>query len=307
MGPVQGFVAQARRTRDIWAGSFLLSWLTGQAIQTVRDNCGEIIFPQFNMDDPLIEAIECVADGKQPQESPQIASLPNRFMAKIDSSFNPELCYEAVHNEWQRIADTVYTKYIAPIEHLGNDTKEIWDRQVHGFWDIVWAEDPSGTDRRVLDRRKMWRNHIPTIEPGDKCSLMANFQELSGHLRSCHRNQHRTQQDKFWQAVRGQTGYNIRENERLCAIAFIKRMFPLLAPRIIGSSVDTSYPSTSSLAIAHWLEEVTTNSPELCRKFVNLAQELGKNTESKIKVTKRLEKSLPPELRSILSIQSECF
>lgn len=24
LGPVQGFVAQARRTRDFWAGSFLL-------------------------------------------------------------------------------------------------------------------------------------------------------------------------------------------------------------------------------------------------------------------------------------------
>ena len=27
LGPVQSFVAQARRTRDFWAGSFLLSWL----------------------------------------------------------------------------------------------------------------------------------------------------------------------------------------------------------------------------------------------------------------------------------------
>lgn len=32
LGPVQGFIADARRTRDLWAGSFLLSWLTGQAM-----------------------------------------------------------------------------------------------------------------------------------------------------------------------------------------------------------------------------------------------------------------------------------
>ncbi len=32
LGPVQGFVAQARRTRDFWAGSFLLSYLTGKAM-----------------------------------------------------------------------------------------------------------------------------------------------------------------------------------------------------------------------------------------------------------------------------------
>ena len=29
IGPVQKFVGQARRTRDLWAGSFLLSWMAG--------------------------------------------------------------------------------------------------------------------------------------------------------------------------------------------------------------------------------------------------------------------------------------
>jgi hypothetical protein len=36
IGPVQGFIAQARRTRDLWAGSFLLSWLAAQAMAAVR-------------------------------------------------------------------------------------------------------------------------------------------------------------------------------------------------------------------------------------------------------------------------------
>lgn len=34
--PVQGFFAEARRTRDIWAGSFLLSRLVGEAAAWVR-------------------------------------------------------------------------------------------------------------------------------------------------------------------------------------------------------------------------------------------------------------------------------
>lgn len=36
LGPVQGFVSQARRTRDFWAGSFLLSWLAAVAIKSSR-------------------------------------------------------------------------------------------------------------------------------------------------------------------------------------------------------------------------------------------------------------------------------
>ena len=45
LGPVQGFVAQARRTRDFWAGSFLLSWLSGVAMAAVRQQKGKIEFP----------------------------------------------------------------------------------------------------------------------------------------------------------------------------------------------------------------------------------------------------------------------
>ena len=35
LGPVQGFVVQARRTRDLWAGSFLLSRLALEAMWAV--------------------------------------------------------------------------------------------------------------------------------------------------------------------------------------------------------------------------------------------------------------------------------
>ena len=45
MGPVQEFVAQARRTRDFWAGSFLLSWLSAVAMREVRHQGGTIVFP----------------------------------------------------------------------------------------------------------------------------------------------------------------------------------------------------------------------------------------------------------------------
>ena len=45
LGPVQAFVAQARRTRDFWAGSFLLSWVASVAMQEVKAQGGEVKFP----------------------------------------------------------------------------------------------------------------------------------------------------------------------------------------------------------------------------------------------------------------------
>ena len=61
LGPVQSFVAQARRTRDLWAGSFLLSWLSGQAMKSILEQGGQIIFPAVGTIndpiDPLLKAI----------------------------------------------------------------------------------------------------------------------------------------------------------------------------------------------------------------------------------------------------------
>jgi hypothetical protein len=45
LGPAGGFIDEARRTRDYWAGSFLLSWLTGKAMSAASPKREEIILP----------------------------------------------------------------------------------------------------------------------------------------------------------------------------------------------------------------------------------------------------------------------
>ena len=49
VGPVQEFIAQARSTRDLWSGSFLLSWMMAHAIKVVTDALGPdaVIFPSL--------------------------------------------------------------------------------------------------------------------------------------------------------------------------------------------------------------------------------------------------------------------
>ena len=49
LGPVQDFIAQARSTRDLWSGSYLLSWLIAHAMKAVTDQVGPdaVIFPSL--------------------------------------------------------------------------------------------------------------------------------------------------------------------------------------------------------------------------------------------------------------------
>lgn len=103
LGPVQSFVAEARRTRDFWAGSFLLSWLSAVAMREIIEQKGEIVFPKLEDDFRLALTGE-LPSGQQP---PQQGSVPNRFKARVGGDFDPEKVVEAVHIAWKALADKV--------------------------------------------------------------------------------------------------------------------------------------------------------------------------------------------------------
>lgn len=50
VGPVQEFIAAARRTRDLWFGSSMLSEISKAAAKAVKDAEAELIFPEPNGD-----------------------------------------------------------------------------------------------------------------------------------------------------------------------------------------------------------------------------------------------------------------
>ena len=267
LGPVQSFVAQARRTRDLWAGSFLLSWLTAQAMVDVRSRGGVIRFPVVaNGDgptDPLIAAIEGTPLEKDPR--PQIGSLPNRFKAEVPDDFDAKRVETAISNAWRRLADAVWSQFLAPSEGSGNRTRAIWDRQVTGFWEMFWVQGEvpgDGSDALWLDARKNWRNRCPAPEGGDHCALMGDLQELSGYNRA----RDHGKQDAFWKFLRIGPGHlELHDNERLCAIALIKRLFPRLNQDALEQAIGWvpggkpaavgNWPSTAYMAVIPWLRE----------------------------------------------------
>jgi len=183
LGPVQAFVAQARRTRDFWAGSFLLSWLSAVAMKTVQRLSKDgrcIVFPL--PDDDFLKAIE---HGAAKDKEPKQGNIPNRFMARVPESFGIEQAREvesAVQAAWKALTDEVWKMDFA--EHLSgeqlNKTEAIWQRQIPAFWDMQWIFTGSKADTGALDRRKNWRSHALPDEGGVKCGMMDGWQELSG-------------------------------------------------------------------------------------------------------------------------------
>ena len=320
ISPVQTFIGQSRRTRDLWSSSFLLSWLSGIAMAEVLNAPGgKILFPsvqdvQGEITDDLLRAIL----GKD-NKSPFIGSLPNRFKAEVPATFNPAVCVNAVQAKWIALAKEVKDHFLPltklatvfvdnqPVLHIpakarknpNSDkkslTETLWDQQVRNFWDIQWIKGKApgeSKDARWLDLRKNWRQHVQPDqqEPGDACTLMPGWVELSGHVRSLHKDR----QDAFWETLRahlpgahhggdhdtpegannpGVGNLNLRDDERLCAIAFIKRLWPKLprcsiektlgwVPDRITKSAG-NWPSTAYMAALPWVKATyTTNDAQ---------------------------------------------
>ncbi len=281
LGPVQGFVAQARRTRDFWAGSFILSWLSAVAMRTVQEQGGTIRFPE--PDAAFMKALEEGGIG------PSQGNIPNRFKAKVSEGFKPEEVDAAVRRAWIALANWVYKNDLDDL-NLGEKTKGIWDQQIENFWEMSWALTEDENDSGIIDRLKNWRTHLPPDEPGVKCMMMEGWQELSG-LPAPNRQLLKS----FWDKVRnnGKTGMitDLRENEQLCAIALVKRRFARNFEEfpaqempcgwtLKGWKLPSSVPSVHYMAAAPWLADLikkANGDPKLSKEmweFHNLAEPL---------------------------------
>ena len=274
IGPVQGFVGQSRRTRDLWGSSYLLAFLAAHAIQGAQQAGGEITQPNVD-DDPLYR---WVSQGTG--EPPKIASVPNHFVVTMFDDARPvaDAARAWFRKAWQQVCHAVWARFVEPVCSEGNGTRSIWERQVSTFWEFTWTAGPCERGN-LLARRKHWRSHRPPDEPGDKCTVMHDLQELSGFVRAWNR----AEQDAFWVRMRheGIGTLDLQDNERLCAITLVKRLFPKVSQEALGGRVDsTHWPSTLHVAATPWIRAVAQKVPELAREYAQDAQNCAVDVRS---------------------------
>lgn len=275
IGPVQGFVSQSRRTRDLWGSSYLLSFLSAHAMYGAQKAGGKIIRPIVD-EDPLFL---WVADGLK-SKAPLIGSTPNHFILETekDAQLVALAGTEALENVWNQVCDSVWKCFVSDVCPFGNGTELIWNRQISKFWEVIWTAGPSGNHGSLLPRRKHWRSHRPPDEPGDKCTVMHDMQELSGYIRA-ENSTNRKKQDQFWESVR-QNQYlgvlDLQDTERLCAVAFVKRLFPKVKES--RWQIDASHwPSTRYVASVPWIRKVIKAAPQLARKYAETVKKDSKD------------------------------
>lgn len=165
IGPVQSFIAAARKMDDLWAGSHLLSRLAWEAMRPLCEALGPdaILFPRLRgipqvdlwlrkdmrLPDKLFK--HCTWQKGGTDANPLFsAALPNRFVAVVPASQARELAEQAQQavRQWlQELGEEVVTLLLTEAGHAGEQESfpvpfEQMKEQLAGFPEVHWAAVP---------------------------------------------------------------------------------------------------------------------------------------------------------------------
>ncbi|MBM4164572.1 MAG: type III-B CRISPR-associated protein Cas10/Cmr2 [Lentisphaerae bacterium] len=170
LGPVQDFIAQARSTRDLWSGSYLISWLMAHAIKAVTDEIGPdaVIFPSLR-GNGIFDALHKdtyyakpwkTGDGGATETTWErlkkdkggwanmadwllTPTLPNRFFAIVPHGRGAELAAKAHASLTGELGTVSEAVWAWVLDHGGKAAwKARWNAQIAAFPQVAWAVQP---------------------------------------------------------------------------------------------------------------------------------------------------------------------
>ncbi|MEZ4851048.1 MAG: type III-B CRISPR-associated protein Cas10/Cmr2 [Bacteroidia bacterium] len=267
IGPVQSFISQARKTRDLYAGSQILSQLTRAGIIAFeqvfpKKNEANIIFPTFKRDDKYV-------------------SLPNRFIGKISDK-------DLAENELQKKGKEIESAIKEKLKNIaGKALREasIDDAPV-GFWEqieahleVFWVfEKIDGksyseayqklekTGGSIKNIRQFEQFSYAGIlgEKGRKCSVDGVNNSLFFKARQNDLSDPTFQSEESIELKR----FDFNPGEGLSAISFLKRMF----------FSEDAFPSTAEVGL---MEDMKKLNPEE-KEIFDCYKDLFTNNDKKI-------------------------
>jgi len=180
IGPVQSFIARARRTSDLWAGSHMLATFAFEAMRPILERYGPdaFILPQLrgvpevdrwlrdeqDIDGSLFDA--CAWTKRTSEANPLfVAALPNRFLAIVPASICEDLGHE-IREHVQRFAQDQAFRAVREVYRILGEDPDAASRnpisdqlaeQFADFPDVTW----STVDWRLAGDRR----HVPADPP----------------------------------------------------------------------------------------------------------------------------------------------
>ena len=219
IGPVQSMIAAARRSRDLWSGSWLLSELAKSCAKSLKEQGANLIFPyvdnpsllQMNSDFSVGNKLQVIIEANNTDELIQIINQAKkatqaRFLHEVDASFKQ-------------------------LSHATDDIRQdVWNAQKNNYLEIqsAWAKiDTSKNDgykhaiqkaSSALAARKATRDFSPAATDPYDATRMLPKSSLDGAYETILNKSHSKLRTKT------QTKLSLSDSEQLDCLGAIKRL-----------------------------------------------------------------------------------
>lgn len=219
IGPVQSMIAAARRSRDLWSGSWLLSELAKSCAKSLKQQNATLIFPY--VDDALL------------LEMNSNFSVGNKLQVVIEANTTDELVQIINQAKKATQARFLYETDAAMklLDHATDDIRqEVWNAQKDNYLEIqaAWAKiDTSENDgykhaiqkaSSALAARKATRDFSPAaIDPYDTTRMLPKS-SLDGAYETILNKPHNKLK------ARTRTKLSLSDSEQLDCLGAIKRL-----------------------------------------------------------------------------------
>lgn len=200
IGPVQDFIASARRSRDLWFGSWLLSELSKIVAETIISQKGELIFPS-NLSGNVVNKILAVIQSPQDVES----NCRDAIETRLKGIYIP--IFDEIERKLPKNAKFFYRPEA--------------EAQIKDMVEFYWAAYPYDENKyaecrkrveTLLNARKSTRDFKPVTwgKNVPKSSLDGQRESVI--------------EDTKIDDVNIQRIFNLRKKERLCGVGILKRL-----------------------------------------------------------------------------------
>lgn len=255
IGPIQEFIASARRTSDLWYGSKILSDISKEVAKSIQGDGKDLIFPNkeqikddnentANISNIILAEIE-IPQGKQTQAEKMVQEIYK------DAE-------NAGEKKWKELANLKFLEDAIKQNIRDNIDMELFNTQIKDAIEFYAAAVPISNDDYQEARKKLVR-----IFAGRKA--LRNFEQSKG------KNIPKSSLDGRRESVL-KKDFNIqgiikskelKNSEQLCAIGLIKRI----------NGLEQRYPSVARITADYWIRQVKDSSEFI--KFKETCENLG--------------------------------
>ncbi|GEM_PF-6541796 len=267
--PVQSFISEARRLRDLKAGSAMLSWFMARGLARLEKAARE-----FNLIIPHGNAFQELADLKiiEVLSKPRY-SLPNRASGylTLPQKINVEETFikvlqNGLQDDWEQIFKTAFNGS-RPHPFVGIQLTQEEESQLQNDFSIpptcplkfIWVVRLAEEDTDLsIDLQRIDRLYeaVKTARPIPERTGKPLYTCSQCGVREEYAPVHSFDEAIAWwnkvrQSIHFQKGYRVKTGENLCKVCLTKRLVSY------QEGIEHAFKSTSAIAASTWVIEVT--------------------------------------------------